>query len=192
MNLLQQNKKILMIVESPRKASKIQKMFAGQNVTVLATVGHMMDLPVRGLNVAVGTKGRRAGKLILNWQLSDRGKRTAAQLRRAARAADIVVLAADDDREGEAIAAHCIHVLKLAKNAPRIRFNVVTKEAITEAMESPGRVDTNMVAAQEARRALDRVVGYRVSERLSRSLRGKVPGNWVTIGPGAGACACCH
>ena len=171
----------LIIVESPKKAKSIKQMFKAEGWDSAATVGHMLDLPTKDLGVSIGTKGAKRNKIILNLELSKRGREQRDFLLRKVRQADRVILATDDDREGEAIAAHCIKELGLPQSTARIRFNSVTKKALLEAMANPGRVDRNLVEAQEARRGLDRVVGWLVSRKLSDRLRNELHA-WVSIG----------
>ncbi|HSH45510.1 MAG TPA: DNA topoisomerase, partial [Longimicrobiales bacterium] len=157
----------LVIVESPTKARTIGK-YLGRGYTVKASVGHVRDLPRRELGVDVdgGFEPR---------YVTIRGKgKVIQELRRAARAADEVILATDPDREGEAIAWHVAEQLGHDGNGGRfrrVRFHEVTKEAIQRALETPESLDMRRVEAQQARRVLDRLVGYKVSPMLWKPIR---------------------
>jgi DNA topoisomerase-1 len=157
--------KSLVIVESPSKAKTINK-FLGRNYKVVASVGHVRDLPKKELGVDVdhGFEPK---------YVTIRGKgKVLSEIRSAAKAADAVYLAPDFDREGEAIAWHLAHVVgDRAKEIYRVVFNEITKKAIQEAFRAPGRIDKNRVNAQQARRILDRVVGYKLSPLLWDKVR---------------------
>jgi len=148
-----------MIVESPNKVKKI-KGILGSGWEVAASVGHIRDLPVKDLGIEMPGYQPR-------YELSERGADVVKRLRGVAAKADSVYLATDPDREGEAIAWHLAEALKL-KNARRVSFDAITAEVILRAIERPRAVDGNLVHAQEARRVLDRLVGYQVSPVLSR------------------------
>jgi DNA topoisomerase-1 len=150
----------LVIVESPAKANTIKK-FLGRKFKVIASVGHVMDLPKNELGVDV-TDGF-APKYVVS-----RGKqKVLTQIKKDAKEADAVFLALDMDREGEAIAWHLEQqISKNQKNIKRIVFNEITKPAIKAAIENPGEVDQRKVDAQQARRILDRLVGYQISPVL--------------------------
>lgn len=150
----------LLIVESPGKVKKIQS-FLGNGWKVMASVGHVRDLPVKELGVA-------PPDFKPVYVATDRGKEVLARLKAAAKTAEAVYLATDPDREGEAIAWHLEDALKL-KNARRITFAEITEKAVKAALAKPRRVDMALVAAQEGRRVLDRLVGYLVSPALSRA-----------------------
>jgi DNA topoisomerase-1 len=157
-------KKHLVIVESPAKAKTINK-YLGPEFEVLASKGHVRDLPKSrfGIDIAKGwTPTYRA--------LQDR-KELLALLKKHAANADLVYLAPDPDREGEAIAWHLKEALGLKDNrVRRVTFNEITKTAVKKAFEQPSTINMDLVAAQEARRFLDRVVGYKLSPLLSRKL----------------------
>ncbi|MEW6725763.1 type I DNA topoisomerase [Desulforudis sp. 1088] len=157
--------KTLVIVESPAKAKTLTK-FLGRKYQVLASMGHVRDLPKSqfGVNVEKG---------FLPKYITIRGKGdTISELRNAARKADKVLLASDPDREGEAIAWHLQQLLKIDDDAPcRIEFNEITKKAVVDALKHPRRIDQNRVNAQQARRILDRLVGYNLSPLLWRKVR---------------------
>jgi len=157
--------KTLVIVESPAKAKSISK-FLGSRYSVKASMGHLRDLPKSQLGVDlehdfepkyIAIRGR--GDLI-------------KALRLAAKGADKVLLASDPDREGEAIAWHLSHLLGLDLNKKnRIEFHEITKTAIQTALKHPRQIDLNRVDAQQARRVLDRLVGYQLSPLLWRKIK---------------------
>ena len=153
----------LIIVESPSKARTLAK-FLGAGYTVKASMGHIRDLPKSTLGVDV-EHGFRPEYLVI------RGKeKQIRELRDAAKKAEEVLLAADPDREGEAIAWHLAEALKL-HDPDRIEVHEITKSAVEAALKSPRKVDRNRVYAQEARRVIDRLVGYRLSPLLWRKVR---------------------
>lgn len=157
--------KTLVIVESPAKARSIGK-FLGKKYTVKASMGHIRDLPKSQFGVDV-EKGFLPKYIII------RGKgEIIRELRAAAKKADQVLVASDPDREGEAIAWHLLNVLEIDENSPcRVEFNEITKEAVQKAIKSPRPIDYNRVHAQQARRILDRLVGYNLSPLLWRKIR---------------------
>ncbi len=157
--------KSLVIVESPSKAKTINK-FLGKGYQVLASVGHVRDLPKKELGVDV-EKGFEPKYVTI------RGKgKVLAEIRRKAEKADAVYLAPDFDREGEAIAWHLAQVIGgKAREVYRVVFNEITRKAIQEAFRNPGKIDENRVNAQQARRILDRVVGYKLSPLLWEKVR---------------------
>ena len=176
----------LLIVESPAKARKITQLL-GRGFAVAATAGHLQDLPRKDLGVSVKKDpATGADTLVLDLETTEKaGKHWLPNLRRMARGASKIVLATDDDREGEAIAAHAAKLLRLKGEPERIRFNAITRESITRALAKPGRIDRALVLAQGARRALDRVVGYKLSRILTDRLKagGQLdPRGWVSIG----------
>ena len=150
----------LVIVESPTKVKTIKK-FLGSNYTVMASNGHVRDLPKSQLGI--GVEHDYEPKYI-----TIRGKgEILAELRKEVKKADKVYLATDPDREGEAISWHLMHALKLEnKKTYRITFNEITKNAVKSSIKNAREIDMNLVDAQQARRALDRVVGYRISPLL--------------------------
>ena len=155
--------KSLVIVESPTKARTIAK-YLGRNVVVKASGGHLRDLPKSELGVDLEQS-------FLPKYVQIRGKAKIIQeLKAEAKKADIVYLAPDPDREGEAIAWHLAEILK-GSVLKRLDFYEITKKGITEAMERPREIDTPRVNAQQARRVLDRIVGYKVSPFLWKTLR---------------------
>lgn len=149
----------LVIVESPAKSKKIQTLL-GPGYRVSASVGHMRDLPLKDLGVDLTTYKP-------TYEISPGKKQVVDQLRRLAKTADEVILATDPDREGEAIAWHLKVALGLPDSVKRVSYKEITASAIKRAMDSPGVIDTKLVAAQEARRVLDRLIGYLVSPALS-------------------------
>ncbi len=156
----------LVIVESPAKAKTINK-YLGAGFTVKASVGHVRDIPSKGLNVDVENNFKPT------YEITDRGRKIVADLRIAANAAEQVYLATDLDREGEAIAWHLAQALNLTpERAKRVVFNEITKTAILNAFKNPRAIDEDMVNAQQARRILDRLVGYKISPLLWKKVAG--------------------
>jgi DNA topoisomerase I len=159
--------KALVIVESPAKAKTINK-YLGKQYVVKASLGHIKDLPKRDLAVDVesGFEPR--------YEVIEGKKKLVNELRQTARKVEDIYLAADPDREGEAICFHLQEELGGGKNSPRIHrvmFNEITKRAIQKAFEKPGQVDVHLVNAQQARRVLDRLVGYKISPLLWDKVR---------------------
>ena len=158
--------KNLVIVESPAKAKTIEK-FLGKDFQVESSYGHIADLPSKELGIDV--EGDFSPKYII----SDDKKPVVKKLKALAKKADTVWLASDEDREGEAIAWHLKEQLGLKdENTKRIVFHEITKNAILKAVENPRDIDYNMVNAQQARRVLDRLVGYELSAVLWRKVKG--------------------
>jgi DNA topoisomerase-1 len=159
--------KSLVIVESPAKAKTIGK-YLGKDYTVKASVGHIMDLPKSKLGVDIE-------KDFTPTYIQIKGKaKVVNELKSAAKKADRVLIATDPDREGEAIAAHVAEVVSAGVEPDaifRVLFNEITKKAILQAIDKPGKVDTNKVDAQQARRVLDRLVGYQISPILWKKVR---------------------
>ncbi|QGP93217.1 DNA topoisomerase 1 [Neomoorella glycerini] len=154
----------LVIVESPAKAKTIGK-FLGRNYTIKSSMGHIRDLPKSqfGVDVEHGFEPH---------YITIRGKGTIVkELRAVAQKSQRVLLATDPDREGEAIAWHLQHLLELPPGPIRIEFHEITRNAVQEAIKKPREIDQNRVDAQQARRVLDRVVGYRLSPLLWRKVR---------------------
>ncbi len=158
-------KKNLVIVESPAKAKTIKK-FLGRNYTVEASMGHVRDLPKSKLGIELEEDFEP------NY-ITIRGKgKTLNKLRKAAKKSDEVFLATDPDREGEAISWHLAYALKLSdEDNNRIEFNEITKTAIQNAIKNPRTINKDLVDAQQARRLLDRIVGYRLSPLLWKKVR---------------------
>lgn len=148
----------LVIVESPNKIKKIQK-FLGDSFKVSASFGHFRDLPLRRMGV-------EAPNFVPDYEVSEEKKKVVSNLKKLIQQANMVYLATDLDREGEAIAWHLREVLK-PKKYRRIKFNEITKKALIDAISKAGDIDMMLVAAQEARRVLDRIVGYTVSPLLT-------------------------
>jgi len=158
--------KNLVIVESPAKAKTIEK-FLGKDFKVASSFGHIADLPSKELGVNVD--GDFSPKYIVS---SDK-KKVVTELKSLAKKAEMVWLASDEDREGEAIAWHLAQTLKLKdENTKRIVFHEITKNAILKAIDHPREIDYNLVNAQQARRVLDRLVGYELSPVLWRKVKG--------------------
>ena len=160
--------KNLVIVESPAKAGTIQK-FLGNGFTVKSSFGHIRDLQDNGLSIDI-ENGFKPEYVIP----SDK-KKVVADLKKEAKVADMVWLASDEDREGEAISWHLFETLGLRKeNTRRIVFHEITKPAILNAIENPREIDMNLVDAQQARRVLDRLVGFELSPVLWRKIQPKL------------------
>lgn len=157
----------LVIVESPAKARTIER-YLGPGYTVLASYGHVRDLPRSNFAIEVDEDGGGCG---LVYEIPDRSAKHVAALRKAARTADTVWLAPDLDREGEAIAWHLAEVLGLdVATTNRVTFDEITESAIRAAFADPRHLDMALVEAQQARRAVDRIVGYRLSPVLWRTV----------------------
>ncbi|PHR69650.1 MAG: DNA topoisomerase I [Lutibacter sp.] len=158
--------KNLVIVESPAKAKTIEK-FLGKDFQVESSFGHIADLPSKELGINVD------GDFMPNYIVSTDKKAVVSKLKALAKKADTVWLASDEDREGEAIAWHLSEQLKLKEeNTKRIVFHEITKKAILKAVENPREINFNLVNAQQARRVLDRLVGYELSPVLWRKVKG--------------------
>ncbi len=152
--------KSLVIVESPAKARTINR-YLGPNYTVKASMGHVMDLPKKDLGVDIKRKFSPTYIVIPS------KKQVIQELKAAAAKADAVFLAADPDREGEAICAHLRELLDGKKRKfYRVLFNEITRDAVRESFQNPGEIDSRLVDAQQARRILDRLVGYQISPLL--------------------------
>jgi len=150
----------LVIVESPTKAKTITK-FLGKDYKVESSFGHIMDLPKTVLGVDVDNNYQP------KYVVPTKAKKQVAMLKKLAKDADEIILATDEDREGEAIAWHLAEQLKLKeKDIKRIVFHEITKSAIEKALEKPRSLDKNLIDAQQARRILDRLVGYKLSPFL--------------------------
>ena len=158
--------KNLVIVESPAKAKTIEK-YLGADFKVVSSHGHISDLPDKELGVDVEKN------FMPKYTVSSDKKKLVSELKTLAKKSNTVWLASDEDREGEAIAWHLSNVLELQKeNTKRIVFNEITKTAIQHAIEHPRQIDQNLVDAQQARRVLDRLVGYELSPILWRKVQG--------------------
>ena len=158
--------KKLIIVESPAKIKTIKK-FLGADYTIMSTMGHIKDLPSK-------TMGVTRDPINIEYTVIENKQKTITDLCKAASTSDEVYLAPDPDREGEIIAWHIAEeikkVFKKKGGLHRISFNEITKTAVKEALENPREVDMQKVAAQQARRVLDRWVGYEVSPILWKRL----------------------
>jgi DNA topoisomerase I len=170
--------KSIVIVESPAKAKTLEK-FLGKGYRVLASYGHVRDLPRKGLGVD------RSHSYQPTYEVLSGKEKTLEELKRAVRGAPTVFLAADPDREGEAISWHLEEALRpTAKNTvfKRMRFNEITKKAVLAALEQAGGIDAHLVGAQQARRIIDRLVGYEVSDLLWKKVwRGLSAGRVQTV-----------
>ncbi|WHF50561.1 type I DNA topoisomerase [Chryseobacterium gotjawalense] len=156
--------KNLVIVESPAKAKTIQK-YLGKDFEVKSSFGHIRDLPKKGMGIDLET-------FTPDYEVSADKKKLVTELKAAVKKADIVWLASDEDREGEAIAWHLAQELKLKEeNTRRIVFHEITKNAILKAIENPRTIDQNLVNAQQARRILDRIVGFEMSPVLWKKVK---------------------
>ncbi|MEK7462677.1 MAG: type I DNA topoisomerase [Patescibacteria group bacterium] len=160
------SKKTLVIVESPAKAKTIEK-YLGEGYTVLSSIGHVRDLP-KSNNDAVDIEGG----FIPRYIVSPGKEKVIAGLKAVAKKVDEVLLASDPDREGEAIAWHVAELIKdVNSNLQRVAFNEITKDAVLEAIQKPRDLDLNLKEAQEARRVLDRLVGYDLSGLIWKKVR---------------------
>ncbi len=155
----------LVIVESPAKAKTIQK-YLGKDFTVMSSFGHIRDLQDKKLSVDV------AAGFKPEYVVPAEKKKVVAELKKAAGQADLIWLASDEDREGEAISWHLVEALGLERSRTRrIVFHEITKDAILHAIETPRDIDDNLVNAQQARRVLDRLVGFELSPILWRKIQ---------------------
>ena len=149
----------LVIVESPSKAKTIEKIL-GRNYEVVASYGHVIDLPKTKIGIDVENNFEPQYKVI-------KGKgEVLKKLKEKAKSANAVYLASDQDREGEAIAWHISNYIKQPDKVKRIEFNEITKTAVNNAIKNPRDINDNLVNAQQARRLLDRIVGYKISPLL--------------------------
>ncbi|WP_294263817.1 type I DNA topoisomerase [uncultured Chryseobacterium sp.] len=156
--------KNLVIVESPAKAKTIQK-YLGKDFEVKSSFGHIRDLPKKGMGIDLSTFSP-------DYEVSADKKKLVTELKAAVKKADMVWLASDEDREGEAIAWHLAEELKLKpENRKRIVFHEITKNAILKSIENPRDIDQNLVNAQQARRVLDRIVGFEMSPVLWKKVK---------------------
>ena len=156
--------KNLVIVESPAKAKTIEK-FLGKDYKVMSSFGHIRDLKKKDFSIDIDT-------FAPTYEIPADKKKVVDELRKAAAQAETVWLASDEDREGEAISWHLFEVLGLkAENTKRIVFHEITKDAITAAIQAPRDIDINLVNAQQARRVLDRIVGFKLSPVLWKKVK---------------------
>ena len=157
--------KNLIIVESPAKAKTIQK-FIGKDYTVISSKGHVRDLPAKGMGIDI------AHDFEPQYEVLDDKKSLISDIKKKASEADTIWLATDDDREGEAISWHLMEVTNMDPNkVKRIVFHEITKSAIEEALANPRSLNVDLVNAQQARRVLDRLVGFELSPVLWRKVR---------------------
>ena len=156
--------KTLVIVESPGKIKKIGS-YLGPNYIVKASFGHVYDLNPKGISVDINNNFEP------QYEVTKDKRKVVSELRNTLKSCKDVILAADDDREGEAIAWCLAQVLKL-KNPKRMIFHEITKSALQKSLKNIGKINDKLVKAQQARRVLDRIVGYKVSPIL-----------WSNIGP---------
>ncbi len=157
--------KNLVIVESPAKAKTIEG-FLGKDYLVKSSFGHVMDLAKKNLGVDIENGFEP------NYEISSDKKKVVTELKKLAKEAETVWLASDEDREGEAISWHLFNALKLQEDkTQRIVFHEITKSAITGAIENPRKIDKNLVDAQQARRVLDRLVGFELSPLLWKKVK---------------------
>ena len=173
-------KKALVIVESPAKAKKIAG-FLGEDYIVRASMGHIRDLPASAAEVPAALKGEPWSRLGVNveqdfdpmYVVPASKKKVVADLRKLLQEADELILATDEDREGESIGWHLYEVLKPKVPVRRMVFHEITREAIQQALRETRTIDQNLVRAQETRRILDRLVGYTVSPLLWKKIAPK-------------------
>lgn len=157
--------KNLVIVESPAKAKTIQK-YLGNDFMVESSYGHIVDLPKKGMGIEIDNNFKPI------YEISTDKEEVVQKLKELSKNAETVWLASDEDREGEAISWHLFNVLNLKnKDTRRIVFNEITKRAIQKAVENPRKIDENLVDAQQARRVLDRLVGFEVSPILWKKIK---------------------
>ncbi len=155
----------LVIVESPAKAKTIEK-FLGNDFVVASSMGHIRDLEKKDFGIDIEKKFKP------KYIVTPDKRKIVAELKKLAGDAKIVWLASDEDREGEAIAWHLKEVLKLKpESTKRIVFHEITKDAILHAVKNPRDIDVNLVDAQQARRVLDRIVGFEVSPVLWKKVK---------------------
>src|SRR5437763_5830856 len=167
--------KNLVVVESPAKAKTIGK-YLGPDYRVMASIGHIKDLPSKGLGVDVQNNFEPTYEVIPDAKKRN-NRKIVSELKSAAREAEAIYLAADPDREGEAICQHLAEEIvpkRPRKPSYRVMFNEITKRAVQDAFLHPKEIDANLVDAQQARRVLDRLVGYKVSPLLCRTIGGRL------------------
>jgi len=166
----------LIIVESPAKAKTI-KNFLGKGYEVIASKGHIRDLPKSRFGITVDEE---TNHLIPTYSVAKENAPTVKEIKALAKKADTIYIATDEDREGEAIGWHIAHAIKKdPEELPRIVFHEITKTAIKHALESARKIDMDMVNAQQARRMLDRVVGYKLSPLLASKIQKGLSGGRV-------------
>lgn len=171
----------LVIVESPAKARKINS-YLGSDYKVLASMGHVRDLPARAAEIPIEVKKEPWATLGVNvdagfdplYVISKEKKKVISELKAALKDADELILATDEDREGESIGWHLSEILKPKVPVKRMVFSEITKDAIRAAIKNPRELDKNLVSAQETRRVLDRLYGYRLSPLLWKKVAPKL------------------
>lgn len=157
--------KNLVIVESPAKAKTIEG-YLGKDFVVKSSFGHVRDLPKKGMGIDIENDFQP------DYEVTPDKKKVVTELKKLAKAAEVIWLATDEDREGEAISWHLYETLGLTpENTKRITFNEITKKAVQTAVENPRTIDINLVDAQQARRILDRLVGFELSPVLWRKIK---------------------
>ena len=155
----------LFIIEATEKVETIKK-YLGEDYTVFATKGHIRDLPQKSLGVQITNNFEPI------YEIMPDKKRVVNDLTNLAKKADKIYVATDPDREGEDIAYHVANILKIdPKENVRVAFNAIDKETIKEALKSPRDIDLNLVNAQQARRVLDRLVGYKISPIICKKIK---------------------
>ncbi len=166
----------LIIVESPAKARTI-KNFLGKDYDVIASKGHIRDLPKSRFGIEIDEDTHT---IVPKYSVAKENAPTVKEIKDKAKKADTIYIATDEDREGEAIGWHIAHAIKKdPESLPRIVFHEITKSAITHALESARKIDMKMVNAQQARRLLDRIVGYKLSPLLSSKIQKGLSGGRV-------------
>ena len=163
----------LVLIESPNKQSSVQK-YLGKDYKVLPTFGHLSDLPVKGLGVQVNNNFEP------EYVVEGDKKKVVTKLVQEAKKADQILFATDPDREGEAIAWHAATLLNVDHSQPvRIEFNQITEKAVNEAAKKPRPINMDLVNAQQARRVLDRLVGYKLTPLLCKKIQNNLSGGRV-------------
>ena len=157
--------KNLVIVESPAKAKTIEK-FLGPDYVVKSSIGHIRDMPKKDMGIDLNND------FLPTYTVSGDKRKIVSDLKKSVKAAEKVYLATDEDREGEAIAWHLQQALSLANDTPRIVFHEITKSAISNAISNPRTINSDLVDAQQARRIIDRLVGFEISPVLWRKISG--------------------
>lgn len=158
----------LVVIEAPAKRETLKK-YLGEGYDVFATKGHIRDLPAKSFAIDLNNNYEP------HYENNADKKELISELKRKAANADEILIATDPDREGEAISWHVAHVLGLEPNKKcRIQFNEISKKAVVKALESPREIDLNLVNAQQARRVMDRIVGYKLSPILSKKIAPKL------------------
>ncbi|MGB0175130.1 MAG: toprim domain-containing protein, partial [Acholeplasmataceae bacterium] len=170
-------KETLIIVESPSKAKTIQS-YLGKGTTVLSSVGHIRDLATSGVGgLGIDIENDFTPKYVV----STKKKKVVSEIKKEAKGKQVLI-ATDQDREGEAIGWHLAQILDLdTEEANRIVFTEITKNTITEAIKHPRKIDLGLVNSQEARRMLDRIIGFKLSGLLQSKLKSKSAGRVQSV-----------